>query len=137
MVDEEVESDQGYRRLGETDDSVTVLNCNVSGIPRSSPLFILSLRRNVEIPQSIPPGGDTGFDKLGRKETMNTKGYLTSSRRALDARNESQWSQTISPMLRLMPQLLRSSEIQLFEGIVGVALCFPLKSPLNPHYGVH
>ena len=58
-------------------------------------------------------------DKLGKKETMDTKDHLTSSRRALDVWNESQWSQTISPMLRLIPQLLRSSEIQLFEDTVG------------------
>ena len=59
---------------------------------------------------------------------MVTKCHLTCSRRALDARDDSQWSQAIIPMLRVIPQLLRSSEIQLFEGTVGVEEEIPLDS---------
>ena len=47
---------------------------------------------------------------------MDAKSALTASRRSLDARDESQWIPTINPMLRLVPQLRRSSEIQLLKG---------------------
>ena len=42
--------------------------------------------------------------------------HLTGSLSALDVRNMSQWYQKTIPMLRLIPQLLRSSEIEMFEG---------------------
>ena len=47
---------------------------------------------------------------------MDTKSTLTSFWSAPDVRNQSQCFPPISIMLRLIAQLLRSSEIQLIEG---------------------
>ena len=59
--------------------------------------------------------------------------HLTGPLSALDVRNLSQWYQKTIPMLRLIPQLLRSSEIQLFEDQAPLYMGFPLYSLLNPY----
>ena len=47
---------------------------------------------------------------------MEPKTHLTSSQGALGVRNQFLGCIRVIPMLRLIPQLLRSSEIELFEG---------------------
>ena len=59
------------------------------------------------------------MDKLVKKYDMEPKTHLTSSQGALGVRNQFLGCIRVIPMLRLIPQLLRSSEIELFEGTVG------------------
>ena len=47
---------------------------------------------------------------------MEPKTHLTSSQGALGVRNQFLGCIRVIPMVRLIPQLLRSSEIELFEG---------------------
>ena len=64
----------------------------------------------------MSPGGDTELDNLGKNGKSARKSSLTRSRSALEARDWSQYPTAIIPMLRLLAQLLWSSEIQLFDG---------------------
>ena len=73
-------------------------------------------------------------ENLGKKYDIDTKTHSTGSVSALDVRNLSQWYQKTIPMLRLIPQLLRRSEIQLFEGQAPPFKGFPLYSLRNPYY---
>ena len=68
---------------------------------------------------SISPGEATGLDNF-QKKAMDTKTYLAVFWSVLDLRNHYLACFCERPMLRLIPQLLRSSEIQLFEGTAGV-----------------
>ena len=84
-------------------------------------------------PQTISPGGYLGLEIL-KKYDIGTKTHSPGSVSALEVRNLSQWYQKTIPMLRLIPQLLRSSEIQLFEGQAPPFKGFPLYSLRNPYY---
>ena len=64
---------------------------------------------------------------------MDPKIHLTVSRSALDVRNHYLACFSERFMLRLIPQLLRSSEIELFEGQLPPCEGFPLYSLLNPY----
>ena len=86
-------------------------------------MIVQSNREKLEIRanQNISPGGHPdprNRENFTKKYDMDTNNCLTASERALDMRNHSLWIPTINPMLRLVPQLRRSSEIQLFEDTV-------------------
>ena len=64
---------------------------------------------------------------------MDPKIYLPVSWSALDVRNHCLACFCERFMLRLIPQLLRSSEIQLFEDQAPLYMGFPLYFLLNPY----
>ena len=65
---------------------------------------------------------------------MDPKMQLVVFGSALDVRNHCLACFCERFMLRLIPQLLRSSEIQLFQGQAPLYSDFPLYSLLNPYY---
>ena len=81
----------------------------------------------------MSPGGGAGLDNLGKKYAMDPKIHLAEILSALDVRNHCLACFSERFMLRLIPQLLRSSEIQLFKDQAPLYRGFPLYSLLNPY----
>ena len=84
--------------------------------PRQTKLAPFAARSRRSYHRACHQVGILSLKIWGKNGNSTRKSSLTRSRSALEARDWSQYPTAIIPMLRLLAQLLWSSEIQLFNG---------------------